>query len=254
MLLGPLKQTTPQPPGRQAASARRLRPPRSHHAGAPPRARPAATRLPAPRHTLRPPHHTPRPPLTPSPPHRPLTVLAQTNGKRIQDYPHLSNYVRDLYQGFGGAIGRSINMKHIKTHYFTSHPTLNAYAIVPVGLGDGGVWGSSAVIGLLLHCAGFPSKTLAPPSAGCAPGCPLVADLGARRARHAPPGGRPRVVGGAARPRAALPCGDSGGGQGRRWLVHSWGPAATDCMAGCCIAMRLDRQGQCAVDRQPLVL
>jgi hypothetical protein len=27
----------------------------------------------------------------------------------------------------------SINMKHIKTHYFSSHPTLNAYAIIPVG-------------------------------------------------------------------------------------------------------------------------
>lgn len=26
----------------------------------------------------------------------------------------------------------SINMRHIKTHYFSSHPTLNAYAIVPV--------------------------------------------------------------------------------------------------------------------------
>jgi len=28
---------------------------------------------------------------------------------------------------------RSINMKHIKEHYFTSHPSLNTYAIVPVG-------------------------------------------------------------------------------------------------------------------------
>jgi len=39
--------------------------------------------------------------------------------------------VRELYQVPG--IGRSTNMYHIKTHYFTSHPTLNHYAIVPVG-------------------------------------------------------------------------------------------------------------------------
>ena len=30
-------------------------------------------------------------------------------------------------------IKRSINMDHIKIHYFTSHPKLNADAIVPVG-------------------------------------------------------------------------------------------------------------------------
>ena len=27
----------------------------------------------------------------------------------------------------------SVNMYHIKTHYFTSHPKLNYYAIVPKG-------------------------------------------------------------------------------------------------------------------------
>jgi putative glutathione S-transferase len=27
-------------------------------------------------------------------------------------------------------------MGHIKTHYFTSHPTLNTYAIIPKGLED----------------------------------------------------------------------------------------------------------------------
>jgi putative glutathione S-transferase len=30
-------------------------------------------------------------------------------------------------------IGEAINMRHIKTGYFTSHPKLNTYAIVPVG-------------------------------------------------------------------------------------------------------------------------
>lgn len=35
------------------------------------------------------------------------------------------------------AIGKSVNMWHIKHHYFTSHPRLNYYAIVPVG---GAAW------------------------------------------------------------------------------------------------------------------
>jgi hypothetical protein len=51
----------------------------------------------------------------------------------LSEYPNLSNYVRDLYQTPG--IRESINMKHIKTHYFTSHPRLNYYAIIPVGNG-----------------------------------------------------------------------------------------------------------------------
>ena len=32
----------------------------------------------------------------------------------------------------GAALKKSINMWHIKHHYFTSHPRLNYYAIVPV--------------------------------------------------------------------------------------------------------------------------
>jgi glutathionyl-hydroquinone reductase len=27
----------------------------------------------------------------------------------------------------------SVNLSHIKTHYHTSHPALNTYAIIPVG-------------------------------------------------------------------------------------------------------------------------
>jgi putative glutathione S-transferase len=30
-------------------------------------------------------------------------------------------------------IGETIDFYHIKTHYFTSHPNLNFYAIVPRG-------------------------------------------------------------------------------------------------------------------------
>ncbi len=53
------------------------------------------------------------------------------NRQRIADYPHLSGYLRDLYQWPG--IRETVNMDHIKTHYFTSHPALNPSGIVPKG-------------------------------------------------------------------------------------------------------------------------
>lgn len=53
------------------------------------------------------------------------------NLKRISDYPALSNYVRDLYQQPG--ISRTVNMSHIKQHYYTSHPTINPTRVVPLG-------------------------------------------------------------------------------------------------------------------------
>lgn len=59
-------------------------------------------------------------------------VYFKTNKRRIQDYPHLSGYVRDLMASFPG-IAASVNMSHIKTHYYTSHPVLNTYAVIPVG-------------------------------------------------------------------------------------------------------------------------
>lgn len=53
------------------------------------------------------------------------------NLRRIEDYPHLSGYVRDLYQWPG--IADTINMKHIKEHYYRSHATINPTGVVPVG-------------------------------------------------------------------------------------------------------------------------
>jgi glutathionyl-hydroquinone reductase len=49
-----------------------------------------------------------------------------------RDYPVLAAYVRDIYQhrGMGKA---TVDMRHIKSHYYGSHPTINAYGIVPVG-------------------------------------------------------------------------------------------------------------------------
>jgi len=53
------------------------------------------------------------------------------NLKRITDYPNLSNYLRDLYQQPG--IEKTVNLDHIKNHYYGSHESVNPTRIVPVG-------------------------------------------------------------------------------------------------------------------------
>ena len=53
------------------------------------------------------------------------------NLRRIVDYPNLSNYLRDLYQQPG--IAGTVNMDHIKTHYYGSQLHVNPRGIVPRG-------------------------------------------------------------------------------------------------------------------------
>jgi len=53
------------------------------------------------------------------------------NLRRIADYPNLQNYLRELYQVPG--ISDTVNMNHIKQHYYMSHGTINPTGIVPVG-------------------------------------------------------------------------------------------------------------------------
>lgn len=53
------------------------------------------------------------------------------NRGRVIDYPNLWGYLRDLYQVPG--VVATVNMAHIKTHYYRSHPTLNPTGIVPKG-------------------------------------------------------------------------------------------------------------------------
>ncbi len=53
------------------------------------------------------------------------------NLRRIEDYPNLSNYVRELYQVPG--VAKTVNFEHIKTHYYFSHDMINATQIVPLG-------------------------------------------------------------------------------------------------------------------------
>jgi len=53
------------------------------------------------------------------------------NIRRIADYPALSGYLRELYQVPG--VAETVNMEHIKSHYYGSHDTINPTGIVPVG-------------------------------------------------------------------------------------------------------------------------
>lgn len=53
------------------------------------------------------------------------------NLRRIADYPALSHYLRSLYQVPG--IAETVNMDHIKRHYYISHPMINPTQIVPEG-------------------------------------------------------------------------------------------------------------------------
>jgi len=53
------------------------------------------------------------------------------NLKRIVDYPDLWAYVRELYQYPG--VAETVNMEHIKCHYYKSHKTINPSGIVPTG-------------------------------------------------------------------------------------------------------------------------
>jgi len=53
------------------------------------------------------------------------------NLRRLGDYPNLSNYVRDLYQAPG--VAETVDMAHIKRHYYASHRHINPTGIVPKG-------------------------------------------------------------------------------------------------------------------------
>jgi glutathionyl-hydroquinone reductase len=53
------------------------------------------------------------------------------NLRRIADYPNLSNYLRDLYQVPG--VADTVNMDHIKRHYYVSMRDINPSGIVPLG-------------------------------------------------------------------------------------------------------------------------
>jgi len=53
------------------------------------------------------------------------------NKKRIIDYPNISRYLQKIRTHPN--IQPTINIDHIKTHYYGSHPTINPNGIIPVG-------------------------------------------------------------------------------------------------------------------------
>lgn len=53
------------------------------------------------------------------------------NTRQIANYPHLSRYLADLYHQ--PHIANTVNIEHIKRHYYYSHESINPTRIVPVG-------------------------------------------------------------------------------------------------------------------------
>ena len=53
------------------------------------------------------------------------------NLRRLNDYQNLSGYTRDLYQYPG--IAETVNLDHIKQHYYVSQRTINPTQVVPKG-------------------------------------------------------------------------------------------------------------------------
>ncbi len=53
------------------------------------------------------------------------------NLRRIVDYPNLWNYTKELYQYPG--VAETVNMDHIKKHYYRSHESINPTGIVAKG-------------------------------------------------------------------------------------------------------------------------
>ena len=58
-------------------------------------------------------------------------VHFKCNRRRLIDYSNLWTYTRDLYQTPG--VAETVNIQHIKQHYFTSHTSINPQGLVPVG-------------------------------------------------------------------------------------------------------------------------
>lgn len=51
--------------------------------------------------------------------------------KRIVDYPNIWGYLKELYQVPG--VANTVNMDHIKSHYYASHTMINPTGVIPLG-------------------------------------------------------------------------------------------------------------------------
>jgi putative glutathione S-transferase len=55
----------------------------------------------------------------------------KTNTRTVQQTPAILEYCREIYQLLG--VKETIYMDQIKAHYYTSHPHLNKFSIIPRG-------------------------------------------------------------------------------------------------------------------------
>lgn len=53
------------------------------------------------------------------------------NRQRLEDFPALAAYVRELYQW--PEVAQTVDFDHIKSHYYRSHGTINPTGVVPAG-------------------------------------------------------------------------------------------------------------------------
>jgi len=58
-------------------------------------------------------------------------VHFKCNQKLIREYPNLWNYTKEIYQMPG--IKDTVSFYHCRKHYYTSHPHINPFRIVPIG-------------------------------------------------------------------------------------------------------------------------
>ncbi|VFQ97442.1 unnamed protein product [Cuscuta campestris] len=58
-------------------------------------------------------------------------VHFKCNRKLLREYPNLFNYTKDVFQIPG--MSSTVNMEHIKKHYYGSHPSINPFGIIPRG-------------------------------------------------------------------------------------------------------------------------
>ncbi|KAJ3692329.1 hypothetical protein LUZ60_012679 [Juncus effusus] len=58
-------------------------------------------------------------------------VHFKCNKKLLREFPNLFNYTKDIYQLAG--MNETVNMTHIKKHYYGSHPSINPFGIIPAG-------------------------------------------------------------------------------------------------------------------------
>ncbi|XP_057812112.1 uncharacterized protein LOC131026300 isoform X1 [Salvia miltiorrhiza] len=58
-------------------------------------------------------------------------VHFKCNKKLVREYPNMFNYCKDIFQIPG--VSSTVNMEHIKKHYYGSHPSINPFGILPQG-------------------------------------------------------------------------------------------------------------------------